>query len=796
MQTPVNWPAIVKPLDVFDITIPQTFIRRWRGFEQTESGLLLHCETIGGHALDVRLDIVLPDVIRVRMNPHSLREQTSDILVQDRWPAPPFEVAESEGLLTLRTARLRIEIQQFPWQIRVFDRDDDALPFFSQRIDDRTYGPAYEVPPIGYTASPDGDISVYESVSVAPGEAFYGFGEKFTTLDKWGQEITSWSVDCGNVTSHRSYKNVPFFMSTAGYGVFVHTSYPVIYRMGTESSITYSFHVADSQLDYFLMRGPQFAHILRRYSELTGFAPVPPKWSFGFWTSRAGYKTQDEVENVVREMRARDFPCDVLSIDPWWMGEAPWSTLEWDREQFPDPESMIRTIREQGVKTCLWITPYAPENTPLYDEGKAQGYFVTDADGQIAPVLEAFAGGELAAVDFTNDDAVQWFLGKLETLLDQGVATFKTDFGEQAPTDAVYHDGRGGIEMHNLYPLLYNRAVFGLTARKFGRGLVWGRAAYAGSQRYPVQWGGDSYASFDQMAGQVRALLSYGISGVPFCSHDVGGFDYSPHAFDQGQPLDVGEHVSTVSTSILESFPKDPEIYVRWLQFGAFSSHMRAHGKGPHEPWTYGEDAETISRRYMKLRYRLLPYLYTMAVKASETGLPVVRPMVLDFQHDPTTYRLDTQYMFGDSFLVVPVLNHAGRYRAYLPAGTWIDYWAKSTIQGPCWIDGLVPLDTLPLWVRGGAIIPMGPEIAYVDQKPLDPLTVEIYAPQDSGKFTVHEEDRDPVQVRYTRKGDQLTVTVEGAPGAVFVQVYGLAAVLREHTANTFVFDVESQDTA
>jgi alpha-D-xyloside xylohydrolase len=675
----------------------------------------------------------------------------------------------------LKTARLRIEFQRYPWQMRVYD-DLSPTPFFSERIDDRAYGPAYEVAPVGFDRLDNGQWVVRESIAVAPGEAFYGFGEKFTSFNKWGHEIVSWAVDSGNVTSHRAYKNIPMFMSTAGYGVFVHSSCPIVYRMGTESSLTYSFYVAENQLDYFLMYGPEFSQVLKRYCDLTGYAPVPPKWSFGFWLSKAGYKSRAEAETAIAEMRAHDLPCDVISLDPWWMGDGPWSSLQWDEQAFPDPPEMLRKLREQGVRTCLWITPYAPEGTDFYDEGAANGYFIRRADGHIAPIMEAFAGGKLAALDFTNPAAVEWFLAKLKSLLDSGVAVFKTDFGEQAPMDGLYHDGRGGVEMHNLYPLLYNRAVFNLTCQQFGRGLVWGRSAYAGSQRYPVQWGGDSYASLDQMSGQLRGLLSYGMSGVPFCSHDVGGFDYSPHAFDQeGQSLDVGEHVSTVSTTILECYPLDPIVYMRWLQFGAFSSHMRAHGKAPHEPWHYGPEAEQIARRYLKLRYRLLPYLYSAAVQAAQFGWPVVRPMVFAYPHDPNTYHLDTQYLFGDSFLVAPVFSPAHQFRVYLPPGDWVNYWTKEKEQGGRWLFGEAPLEVLPLWVRSGAMIPMGPEMDYVNQKPLDPLTLEIYDPQDSGEITIYDEDQPPITGHYVRQGDQLTVTVNGAPGQIEIIVYARA---------------------
>ncbi|MBC7260672.1 MAG: DUF4968 domain-containing protein, partial [Chloroflexi bacterium] len=559
MDKPIDWCSLISPLNLCNAYVPGSHLQRWVEYKPCESGVVFRCETTDQRMIQFRLDVVMPDVVRVRMNPDRIRCCPSEMLIQQDWPPPLFDIKAQDNCLVLTTERVRVEIQRLPWQLRAFDLQQfgtAATPFFSQRIDDRAYGPRYEVAPIGFDRDHQGRLTVRETVAVTPGECFYGFGEKFTPLNKWGQELVSWTVDAGTVGSYRSYKNVPFFMSTAGYGLFVHSSYPIVYRMGSESSISYSIHINDNQMDYFLIYGPDFKHILKRYSDLTGYAPVPPKWSFGFWISRCSYKSRAEVEAIVHEIRARDFPCDVIHLDPWWMGNGPWSTYEWDTESFPNPEEMIQKLRAQGVRICLWIHPYVPKGTRAYDEVLAKGYYVRNPDGGVSPPMDYFLGTELAVLDFTNPQTCAWLESKLQSLLDMGVAAFKTDFGEQAPVDAVYHDGRSGLEMHNLYPLLYNRTVFEVTKRHYGRGLVWGRSAYAGSQRYPVQWGGDSYGSFDQLACQMRGLLSYGMSGVPFCSHDVGGFDYSPQAFDQPNP---------------EDYPKDPALYVRWLQFGVFS---------------------------------------------------------------------------------------------------------------------------------------------------------------------------------------------------------------------------------
>ena len=787
MEQYTDWRSLTKALDYTAIPLPLGSVRRWIDYVHTQTGLAFRCETVAGETAMVWLDVIFPDVVRILLARDVPAVHISAMLVQEEWPAPPFEVTLSAQRVILTTSRMRVEVQRYPWQMRAYAPDAQS-PFFSQRVDDRAYGPAYETPPMGFWQTEECVRGVHEAIAVSPGEAFYGFGEKFTALDKWGQRFVSWATDAGNVTSQRAYKNIPFWMSSAGYGIFLHTSAPVAYDIGATSNSTVAFDVLADELDYFLIYGPRFTDILKCYTDLTGRAPVPPKWSFGFWISRCGYKSRAEVEAVVHEMRARDFPGDVLSLDPWWMGDGPWCTYEWDTEAFPNPPEMLAALRAQGVRTCLWITPYVVPGCRAYEEGMAGGYFLKRADGELAPVVEAFAGVNLAAVDFTNPAATAWYQAKLTALLDAGAAVFKSDFGEQAPADAVYHDERSGVEMHNLYPLLYNRAVFEATQRTFGRGLTWGRSAYAGSQRYPVQWGGDSYASFEQMAGQLRGLLSYGLSGVPFCSHDIGGFDYPPRVFDAAVPEEARADADNIlewgqrfgATLQAAGKNRDAEVYIRWLQFGVFSSHARAHGKQPREPWEYGPEAEAIARRYLKLRYRLLPYIYTEAVKSSQTGLPLVRPLVLDYQDDPNTAHIDLQYLFGDSFLVAPILTRRSasltardaRRKVYLPTGEWVDYWTKSLATGGRWIDVDAPLDVLPLWVKAGAVIPMGPEMKYVGQKPLDPLTLEFYAPQASGEFIIYDEDRPDITVQYTTRGDTLIVEVANAPVEVIAESF------------------------
>jgi alpha-D-xyloside xylohydrolase len=760
MREPIHWNHFVKALDYTTTHQTSNSLLRWDSWEELDTGVLFHCQSALEQKILFRIDVITPDIIRIRMNPDTIRESSGEMLNAASFKPADFTVFESEGSLKIETDRLQIVFPQQPWGMQVFDINagEQAVPFFQEQNEDRAYGQGFEVPPVGFSEGNNGQKEVNETVAVQPGESFYGLGERFSPMNKWGQELEFWAVDSGNVSSRRAYKNIPFFISSAGYGLFVHTSFPMVFRMGSESNVSYSFHILDQQLDYFLLYGPDFKHILKQYTDLTGRAPVPPKWSFGFWISRCMYMSREETDAVVEGMRDHRFPCDVISLDPYWMGEGPWCTYEWDTDVFPDPEDMIRSYREKGIRTCLWVTSYLPKGSAIYKEAAEQGFLVKTPQGEPAPVLEAFTGTDLAAVDFTNQEAKAWWQSKLRTLLDMGVAAFKTDFAEQAPIDAVYSDGRSGLEMHNLYPLLYNQAAFELTREKFGRGLVWGRSAYAGSQRYPVQWGGDSYSHFGQIAGQLQGLLSYGMSGVPFCSHDVGGFDYPPRAFDSEQP---------------ETYPGDAEVYIRWLQFGAFSSHMRAHGKQPREPWEYGEQAEKIARKYLQLRYRLLPYIYSQAVLCTQTGMPMVRPMVLEYQSDPNTYNLDLQYLFGTDFLVAPVLSRNHTRSVYLPEGKWFDFWTKELLTGGRWIDVHAPLDTLPLWVRYGAMIPMGPVMDYVGQKLTEPLTIECYGAPDSAKLIVHDEDQPSIEIFSQRSNDSVVFDTEPVPSQLDLLFYG-----------------------
>ncbi|MCP4537833.1 MAG: glycoside hydrolase family 31 protein [Chloroflexi bacterium] len=713
-------------------------VARWRDFERTPHGVLFYAETDAGTPVKITLEFITPQIVRLRMRPEEFRWEKFDtdpshLLVQEEWEPVPFTVSEESDRVELQTRFLHLDVDRDPWGIRLLDA---AGRIVCREVSEST--PDGTMTDLGFLRdSESGRITIHETFGLTANEDLYGLGEQFARINRVGQHFELWATDAFGTSRLQTYKNIPFLWSTQGYGLFVNTTFRTTFDLATVSLLAHSFTHEGPELDVFLIYGPEPSDILRHYCDLTGYAPIPPRWSFGLWMSRCGYQDRDEVEQVTNELRAHDIPCDVIHIDSWWMGDPlNWCSLQWDDERFPEPEQMIAGLRERGLRLCLWEQPYVTRDTPIFEQGRQKGYFVKNENGE-PYMVHAWADMVplVAIVDFTNPEAVVWWQSLHRPLLEQGVAVFKTDFDEGVPEDGVYHNGMSGRQVHNLYPLLYNRAVFEITEEMAGYGLVWSRSGWAGSQRHPTCWGGDPFAGFSHMANQLRAALSIGLSGIPFYSHDIGGFF--------GQP--------------------DPELYVRWAQFGLFSSHSRCHGTTPREPWEFGEEAEYIFRRYARMRYQLLPYIYSTAVQASQTGLPVVRPLVLKYSHDPNVRHLDSEYLFGDSLLIAPVLEQGARRRmVYLPVGEWVDYWSREIYEGPTWLNYPAPLEILPIFIRRGAIIPMGPAVDHVEQAGGASLTIHIYTAA-KGRFTLYDEGVSPVEIFYTADDTALRLTITGS---------------------------------
>ncbi|MDR2536240.1 MAG: alpha-xylosidase [Treponema sp.] len=531
----------------------------------------------------------------------------------------------------------------------------------------------------GYMIDKENGPFIKEELSLGVGEYVYGLGERFGPLIKNGQSIDIWNADAGTA-SEQAYKNVPFYLTNKGYGVFVNSSGKVSFEVGSEKNSRVQFSVPGETLEYYIIYGPEPKQILERYTALTGRPPMLPSWTFGLWLSTSFTTAYDEktVMSFIDAMADQGIPLQVFHFDCFWMKGFHWCDFTWDKDTFPDPAGLLARIKAKGLKICVWINPYIAQRSPLFAEGRSKGFFLKKQDGSVWQTDLWQAG--MGIVDFTNPEAVQWFTSHLNRLVDLGVDCFKTDFGERIPEDGIYYN-RGNPQLyHNFYAYLYNKTVFEFLERKKGTGeaCVFARSATAGCQRFPVHWGGDCESTFEAMSETLRGGLSLGLSGFGFWSHDIGGFEGTPKA----------------------------ALFKRWLAFGLLSSHSRLHGSNSYRvPWNIDDESVEVCRFFTNLKASLLPYLLETAGEAHEKGIPVLRAMLLEFPDDPVCPFLDRQYMLGPSLLVAPVFSQDNAVEYYLPHGTWTHLLDKRVETGGKWIQETCGFLTLPLWVRENAAI-------------------------------------------------------------------------------------------
>ena len=717
-----------------------------------QGGVSLEGRTQNGTALAITLGIVAPGVVRVLLE---AEPPDPNRVTLARGPSGPVacRVEETSGRIEVVSDLVRVRVELDPFGIAFLDGDGRVI--LEQNYTHRDATGRLTMLPFGYSAAAGRRVAFHDTFTAEPDEHWYGFGEKFMPLDKRGQRLEMWAHNTYGIHGERAYKNVPFFMSTRGYGIFVDSVTCTRFDMAASNPHVFSIIVPDTALDYYVIVGPHPQAIITRYAGLVGHPPLVPKWGLGLWMS-SGFQ-HDSAQDVLsraRRLRELGIPCDVLHLDCYWQKHGHWSDLEWDREAFPDPEGLVRQMRELGFRVSLWENPYLGVESPRFAEAREKGYLLRTPQGE-PYVLDLWDGyhSPVGFYDLTHPEAVAWFKDLHRPLLRMGVDVFKTDFGESVPPDAVAHNGMTGERLHNLYPLLYNDAVVAVIEEETGHpGVVWARSTFAGGQRHAAQWGADCDSSYQSLANNLRAGLSIGLCGHAYWSHDIGGF--------YGQP--------------------SPELYVRWAQFGLLSPLSRPHGVTSRLPWDYGERALGIFRDYVRLRYRLLPYLYTYAHIAAETSLPIMRAMFLEFPDDPNTYALDLQYMLGSELLVAPIYNSEGRRPVYLPAGRWIDYWTNQVIQGPTTLHVEVPLERVPLYVRGNALVPTIEPPHKIAEGPFDLVTFDAYL-LDRGHFTLRDADG-VTHLSATRAGSRLEVEVSGAReqlGLRLVPLPGLPAPRR-----------------
>lgn len=690
-------------------------------------------DTLGGVNLTIRISSPYPEIFRIRADHYlGVRKREPEFQLnigQNR----ELSVDNLEKYIVIKSSSLRLKINKADWKME-FYRDDEKIT--DSEAKDLAYVKT-DWKGLPYDDPSSDNTYMRERLSLSVGELIYGLGERFTPFVKNGQSVDIWNED-GGTSTEQAYKNIPLYISNRGYGVFVNHPERVSFEVGSEMVKKVQFSVPGESLDYFFINGPSMKEVLKRYTNLTGKPALPPAWSFGLWLSTSFTTNYDEktVNSFVDGMLERGIPLKVFHFDCFWMKEFHWSNLAWDSDVFPDPAGMIRRLKKKGLKICVWINSYIAQESSLFAEGAEKGYFLKRPNGDVWQ-WDMWQPG-MAIVDFTNPEACKWFASKLEVLLEMGVDCFKTDFGERIPVDVVYFDGSDPYKMHNYYTYLYNKVVFDLLERKKGKGeaVLFARSATAGSQKFPVHWGGDCWSDYESMAESLRGGLSLAMSGFGFWSHDIGGF----------------ENTST------------PDVYKRWAAFGLLSTHSRLHGSWSYRvPWAYDEEAVDVVRFFTRLKCSLMPYLYRQAIETSKSGVPVMRSMVMEFENDPVCGYLDRQYMLGDSLLVAPIFNEEGTALYYLPEGRWTDYLTGEVKTGGRWVKEHRGYLSIPLLVREGSLIAAGPiddnaVYDYSDGVILKAYELKDNVPAETSVYT--EKGELAVKAEIIKKDDKIFIDV------------------------------------
>ena len=670
-----------------------------------------------------------PNIIRLftTMTDDQMTESDEMLLMAPEVKRKPLRYVDGDVIATDGTKVANINLSEprlDPWSdllpapqpaplITFYPDGDTSKPVALS--DDHFSPPRYDALPLGFCSVCCNDTATKNeratiSFKCDADEHFVGTGERFRKMDLSGQTFQLKNQDGQGVNNRRCYKNIPFYLSSRMYGVFFHTSDYCKLSLADHSSRSVQFLCDHATLDVFLIGGQTPEEILKGYRMLTGFPAMPPLWSFGIWMSRMTYFSADEVEDICNRLRQEHYPCDVIHLDTGWF-RTDW-LCEWkfNPERFPDPKGFINRLKENGFKVSLWQLPYIAQGAEQLEEAKKNKYIsqpTKEEDTSTGGASNFSALDYAGTIDFTYPQATDWYkYSLLKPLLDMGVKCIKTDFGENIHMDHQYHSS-SPERLNNIYALLYQKAAYEVTREVAGDGIIWARAGWAGCQRYPLHWGGDSESSWAGMAGSLKGGLHLGLSGFAFWSHDVPGFHSTPDFMNS---------------------PLDEQVYVRWTQFGVFTSHMRYHGTCKREPWHYPNIAPIV-KRWWKLRYRLIPYIIEQSDLACRSGLPIVQALLIHHPNDRQVWHIDDEYYFGNEFLVCPVMNAENRRDIYLPEGQWVHFLTGERLEGGRWYDNVeVPLDEMPIFVRPGARINIYPDdVDSTDDMDLEKtITIEI----------------------------------------------------------------------
>jgi len=704
----------------------------------------------------VTVEALSSDIIRVRFvarkelpPDHSYAVLRTDL----SYPRADILVGKDETVLRTQTLRLRIRHDPFLMSFATaagedLDEDDpargiaflgDAARVWKRLLDD---------------------------------EHVYGFGEKNGRLDKRGRQLggysyTMWNSDTYAYDSDTDpiYASVPFFMVVRkgrAHGIFFDNTYRSTFEVGRESQRLLSFGAEGGGLNYYFLYGPSPKEVIERYTELTGRMPLPPRWALGYHQCRYSYYPEAKVRFIAENLRLRRIPADVIWLDIHYLDS--YKPFTWDHDRFPDPRKLLADLRQMGLRTVTIVDPH-PKKEPgygPYDSGVLGGHFVRNPDASLyeAPVWPSPAErnpGPSVFPDFTRPGTREWWGGLYAGLLDLGVAGIWNDMNEPAVFQTsngtmplwVRHDNEGRptdhSEVHNVYGMLMSRATYEglLRLRPNERPFVLTRASFAGGQRYAALWPGDNQSDWTHLRASIPMLLGMGLSGLPFVGSDIGGFAEVPSA----------------------------ELYTRWLQCGVFYPFMRTHatfGKPDQEPWSYGTRHEDINRRSIELRYELLPHIYNVMQEASSTGVPALRPVFLEFPEDPKASGLDDEFFFGRDLLVAPVLRESASERSvYLPSGDWYDFWTTERHEGGRNLRVKVGLDSIPIFVRGGAFVFRQGVIQHTGEMAGQALKVFVF-PATRSEASFYEDDG---ETQAYRKGALLKRRFEQRRSPTLVEI-------------------------
>lgn len=621
--------------------------------------------------LKFKIDFVTPRTVRIRMltTPVEPKPAASIMLAKEPGRDGSWKVTETNDKIVYSSDYGTIQINKNPWRIVLKDKAGRILSQTAALSDADSTQVKY-TPFCFVKRGSDNARRINPVFTLTADEMIFGCGESATGLNKAGQKVNLFVTDPQGPETDQMYKPIPFFMSNRGYGMFMHTSAPVTCDFGATYIGLNKMFMGDENLDLFVFFGEP-KDILDEYTDLVGKPGMPPLWSFGTWMSRITYFSEKEGYDVAANIRKNKYPCDVIHFDTGWF-DVDWQCdYKFFENRFQNPQQMLKDLRSQGFHVCLWQLPYFTPKNRYFSELIEKDMYVKNGNGELPY--------EDVVLDFSNPETVKWYQDKLAGLLNIGVSAIKVDFGEAAPLNGIYASGKSGWYEHNLYPVRYDMAVSEITKKLHNENIMWARAAWAGSQRYPLHWGGDAATTNTGLLGTLRAGLSFGLSGFSFWSHDMGGF--------------------------VKATPED--LYCRWIPFGFLTSHTRAHGAPPTEPWLYdSKRVQDVFRKSAEMKYRLMPYVYAQAKECTEKGLPMLRALFVEFPDDPGAWKVDDEYLFGSQILVAPLLESGMTGRTvYLPEGKWIDYQTEKVYEGG-WhrIEaGSLPIIML---VRDGSVLP------------------------------------------------------------------------------------------